>query len=264
MNRLHCHPERSCHSERSACPERSEGTASHREGSAFRCFVIALLALSACGGEETPSARPQASGSTAVTVAVDTTAASPRLAGGSVVLFVGTSLTAGYGLDPDNAYPMMIQRKLDSAGMNIDVVNAGVSGETSASLLRRLDWLLRQPFEVIVIETGANDGLRGIPVEAMRDNIQKIIDGVKRARPHARIALVQMEAPPEFGNAYTRRFREVFPELARKNGVTLFPFLLDSVAGIRQLNQGDGIHPNLEGERIVARNVWRALRPLLQ
>jgi acyl-CoA thioesterase I len=153
---------------------------------------------------------------------------------------------------------------IDSAGLPHTVINAGVSGETSASLLGRLDWLLRQPFDLLVIETGANDGLRGIPVATMKSNIQQAIDRVKAARPHAKIALVQMEAPPNLGAAYTNGFREAFVDLARANGVTLLPFLLQDVAGVRELNQGDGIHPNDAGERIVARNVWKGLRPLLQ
>lgn len=177
---------------------------------------------------------------------------------------VGTSLTAGYGLEPEQAYPHLVQQKIDSAGLQFEVVNAGVSGETSSALLRRIDWLLRQPFEVIVIETGANDGLRGIPVETMAANIQKIIDGVRLMRPQAKILLAQMEAPPNLGSAYTRSFRDVFPELARKNDVELLPFLLTGVAGVRSLNQSDGIHPNAQGARLVAENVWRGLRPMLQ
>lgn len=188
----------------------------------------------------------------------------PTTTGLKTVLFIGTSLTAGYGLDPDSAYPQQIERMIDSAGLPYSVVNAGVSGETSSALLRRLDWLLRQPFAVVVIETGANDGLRGIPVETMRSNVQQIIDRIRTTRPEARVALVQMESPPNLGAGYTREFRRVFPELAAKNGVVLLPFLLQDVAGIRDLNQADGIHPNYEGERIVARNVWKGLRPLLQ
>jgi acyl-CoA thioesterase I len=143
------------------------------------------------------------------------------------------------------------------------VINAGVSGETSSGLLRRIDWILQQPFELIVIETGANDGLRGVPVATMRANIQRIIEGVRLMRPRARIALVQMEAPPNLGPAYTREFRETFRELARANDVVLLPFLLDGVAGIRSMNQGDGIHPNEAGARLVAENVWKGLRPML-
>jgi len=176
---------------------------------------------------------------------------------------VGTSLTAGLGLDPDSAYPQMIQRMVDSAALGFDVINAGVSGETSSALLGRLDWLMRQPFDVIVIETGANDGLRGIPVETMAANVEQIVSRVRAAHPSAKVVLVQMEAPPNMGASYTKRFHEVFPTVAGRAGVTLMPFLLQDVAGKRDLNQADGIHPNYVGERIVARNVWKALRPLL-
>lgn len=180
-----------------------------------------------------------------------------------IILFVGTSLTAGYGLDAERAYPAVLQQKLDSAGLRYEVINAGVSGETSSALLRRIDWVLQQPFEWIVIETGANDGLRGVPVETMRANIQRIIDGVRTMRPRARIALLQMEAPPNMGAAYTQEFRESFVRLARANDVVLLPFLLEGVAGVRSLNQGDGIHPNEPGARLAAENVWKALRPML-
>lgn len=180
------------------------------------------------------------------------------------VLFIGTSLTAGYGLDPDSAYPQQIQAMIDSARLPYTVVNAGVSGETSSSLVRRIDWLLRQRFDVVVIETGANDGLRGIPIETMRSNIQQVIERIRASRPAARIALVQMEALPNLGRSYTQRFRAVFPELASRNKIVLLPFLLENVAGVRDLNQGDGIHPNYEGERMVAQNVWKGLKPLLQ
>jgi acyl-CoA thioesterase-1 len=180
------------------------------------------------------------------------------------ILFIGTSLTAGLGLEPDSAYPLQIGRMIDSAGLPYTVVNAGVSGETSAALLRRVDWLMREPFDVVVIETGANDGLRGIPVDAMSTNIQQVIDRVRSKRPGARIALMQMEAMPNMGATYTRQFHAAFGELARRNGIVLLPFLLDSVAGRADLNQADGIHPNYEGERIVARNVWKGLRELLR
>lgn len=180
------------------------------------------------------------------------------------ILFVGTSLTAGLGLDPEDAYPALIGRRIDSLGLNYDVINAGVSGETSAGTLRRIDWLLRQQMDVFVLETGANDGLRGLTVDAMRANIQAIIDRVKAARPRARIVLVSMEAPPNLGPAYTSRFRAVYVDLARANGVTVIPFLLAGVAGNVELNQQDGVHPNAQGERIVADNVWRALQPVLR
>ncbi|HEX8848297.1 MAG TPA: arylesterase [Gemmatimonadaceae bacterium] len=182
------------------------------------------------------------------------------------VLFLGTSLTAGYGLDdPEDAYPAVVGRMLDSAGTRVHVLNLGVSGETSAGARARIDWVLRNPADVVVVETGANDGLRGLSVDAARDNIQAIIDRIRAKRPHARVLLVQMEAPPNLGARYTRDFHEMFPELARKNGVELVPFLLEGVAGDPSLNQPDGIHPNVNGARIAARTVFRALvrKPLV-
>ena len=231
----------------------------------LRAAGVALLLLSACGKSET---RPADSASVQATAAQPAAAApangAPRYRPGAVIVFAGTSLTAGLGLDPDDAYPQLIQRKIDSAGLKFQVVNAGVSGETSAGLLRRLDWLMREPFDLIVIETGANDGLRGLQVEALEQNIQKVIDRIRAKRPSAQIALVQMEALPNLGSGYTSGFRDVFPRLAKKNNVVLLPFLLEGVAGVRELNQSDGIHPNEEGERRVAQNVWKALKPLLQ
>lgn len=180
------------------------------------------------------------------------------------MLFIGTSLTAGLGLDPDSAYPAIIQRKIDSLGLGFHVVNAGVSGETSADALRRIGWLLRAPASVIVLETGANDGLRGLDPDSTRANIQAIIDSVRARRPQATLLLVQMEALPNLGQRYTTAFHDMYPELARRNGLILVPFLLQGVAGHASLNQADGVHPNLRGEKIVAGNVWRTLRPVLE
>jgi acyl-CoA thioesterase-1 len=180
-----------------------------------------------------------------------------------VILFLGTSLTAGLGLDPDSAYPARIQRKADSAGMNFEVVNAGVSGETSAGLLRRLDWVLRRPAAVIVVETGANDGLRGQSVSSTKVTIGRILDRIAAEQPKAKVLLVQMEAPTNLGERYTRAFHDMYPALAREHGVTLLPFLLQGVAGIPSLNQADGIHPNDRGEAMVAGNVWRGMERAL-
>jgi acyl-CoA thioesterase I len=179
------------------------------------------------------------------------------------IVFAGTSLTAGLGLDPDSAYPRLIQSSLDSAGLDFESVNAGVSGETTAGLLQRLDWLLRGKFDVFVIESGANDGLRGVPVEAIEENLRQIVRRVREARPQAVIALIQMEALPNYGRSYGTAFHDLYVRVAREEKVVLLPFLLDGVAGRAGLNQGDGIHPNVEGERIVAGNVWRGLAPLL-
>jgi acyl-CoA thioesterase I len=227
--------------------------------------AVLLIALTmACGGNgaarDTTSTTKSASPpeSPAFADSVPTAGDSRR-----TLLFLGTSLTAGLGLDPDSAYPQQIQRKIDAKGLPYQVVNAGVSGETSAGLLRRLDWVLRQPAAVIVVETGANDGLRGLPVSATRATIADVLSRIRREQPTASVLLVQMEAPPNLGQEYTSEFRAMFGELAREHGATLMPFLLEGVAGEPRLNQGDGMHPNNDGERIVADNVWRALQPLL-
>jgi acyl-CoA thioesterase-1 len=180
-----------------------------------------------------------------------------------VVLFFGTSLTAGYGLDPDQAFPSLIEKKARDEGLPIKVVNAGLSGETTAGAVRRIDWVLRAPADLVVIEGGANDALRGLAPEAARANLESLIAAVRAKQPNAKIVLVQMEAPPNYGASYTRSFRSIYPEIARKENVPLLPFLLDGVAGIARLNQADGVHPNLAGERMVADNLWRALKPVV-
>ena len=182
-----------------------------------------------------------------------------------VVLFVGTSLTAGLGVDLSEAYPALIQRRIDGAGLDFAVHNAGVSGETSAGARRRIDWVLRQqPAAVLVIETGANDGLRGLDPAALQANLEAIIDRAGRQDPAPAIVVVGMEAPPNLGQAYTTRFRELFRSVAEARGAVYVPFLLEGVAGIDSLNQGDGIHPSAAGQRIIAETVWRALEPILQ
>ncbi len=184
--------------------------------------------------------------------------------GRPVVLFLGTSLTAGLGLSESEAYPALIQRKVDSAGILVRVVNAGLSGETSAGGLRRLDWLLRQPVAVLVLELGANDALRGQDLDATRQNLQAIIDRTRAAHPGAAIVIAGMQAPPNLGSRYTTAFRDIFPDLARRNRAALIPFLLEGVAGVPRLNQADGIHPTAAGDSIVAENVWKVLGPLLR
>jgi acyl-CoA thioesterase-1 len=226
--------------------------------------VALIIGVSCSAGSNGSSAQQSAGASVAASRGVERADGVSRTADRRTVLFVGTSITAGLGLEPDSAYPQMIDRRLDSLRLPYDAVNAGVSGETSAGLLRRIDWLLREPFDVVVIETGANDGLRGAPVATVRANLEQIVDRIKSARPDAAILVVQMEALPNLGERYTSEFRVMFPDVARRKGVTLLPFLLDGVAGHRELNQADGIHPNMEGERIVAENVWRALRPILE
>ncbi len=180
-----------------------------------------------------------------------------------IVLFVGTSLTAGLGLDPSEAYPARIQGKIDAAGLRYRVVGAGVSGETSAGARRRMGWLMRQPVAVLVVETGANDGLRGQDPAATRENIQAILDEARGQQPPPKLVIAAMEALPNYGEEYRRRFRAIYPQLATANRATLVPFLLEGVAGDPKLNQADGIHPTAEGHARVAENVWKALRPLL-
>ena len=224
-----------------------------------RIIVGALLAwTAACSGDRT------AAGGRARGVRPDSTPTSATPDERPIVLFFGTSLTAGLGLAPDEAYPALIQGKIDSAGLQFRAVNAGVSGETSADGLRRIGWLLRLPVRVLVLELGANDALRGQDVDALRHNLQAIIDSARARYPRARIVVAGMEAPPNLGSRYTRAFHDVFGELARENHAALIPFLLAGVAGRPELNQADGIHPTAAGARIVADNVWRVLAPVLR
>jgi acyl-CoA thioesterase-1 len=225
---------------------------------AGRGLALASLALSVgCASRDRPAATDSTADSAMSSAPVDTVRR-------RTILFAGTSLTAGYGLEPDSAYSYLIQRKIDSAGLPFETVNAGVSGETTAGLVQRLDWLLRGNFDVLVIESGANDGLRGVTAAAIERNLREVIRRTREARPEARILLVQMEALPNYGRSYGTAFHDLYRSIARDMDVTLLPFLLDGVAGRSELNQGDGIHPNMEGERIVAENVWRGLEPILR
>ena len=212
------------------------------------------------GIAETASATTTASPSASGTSAPNTPETTKRI----TVLFLGTSLTAGYGLDEDDAYPAVIEQLAESAGLAITAENRGQSGETSAGALRRVDWVMKAPAAVVVIETGANDALRGLPVNDAKANILAIVDKVQKAKPGTPIVLVQMEAPPNLGASYTRRFHEMYGEIAKEKGIVLAPFLLDGVAGRSSLNQPDGLHPNVEGARIVAQNIWKALEPVVR
>lgn len=180
-----------------------------------------------------------------------------------VILFYGDSLTAGYGLSTEEAFPAIIDRTLNQKGKPVKVINAGLSGETSAGGLSRLDWVLRQPIDIFVLELGANDGLRGLPLDDTRKNLQAIIDNVKKKNPGVQIVLAGMMVPPNMGPDYTAGFQKIFPEVARKNNAKLIPFLLQGVAGNEKLNNADGIHPNVEGHKIVANNVLKIVEPLL-
>jgi len=219
------------------------------------CGMLLGLLILGCGGEQLPKDARRGG---------DTVIPSRPAAGATpTIVFLGTSITAGLGLDPQQAYPALIQRKLDSAGFHYQVINAGVSGETSAGALTRIDWILRQAPAVLVIETGANDGLRGQPPEAVQQNIQAIIDRTRSSSPDTEIILGGMRALPNLGSTYVRRFVAIYPELAARNQLRLVPFMLEGVGGVDSLNQADGIHPTPRGQEIVAENVWKVLTPVL-
>lgn len=179
------------------------------------------------------------------------------------IMFYGDSLTAGYGLSTEEAFPALLEKKLNAQSTRCKVINAGLSGETSAGGLSRIDWVLRQPVDIFVLELGGNDGLRGLPLEQTKANLQAIIDKVKVKNPTAKIVVAGMMVPPNMGRDYTTQFKDVFPELARKNRATLIPFLLEGVGGNEKLNLPDGIHPNVEGHKIIADNLVKVIGPLL-
>ncbi|QNE40425.1 arylesterase [Hymenobacter sp. NBH84] len=215
-----------------------------------------LLALAGCSTNDTPTTTdaPPAASKPAASTAT----------GKPTILFFGNSLTAGLGVEPDEAFPALIGQKIDSAGLSYTVVNAGLSGETSAGGRSRVGWVLRKPVAVFVLELGGNDGLRGIPLTDTRRNLQAIIDTVRQLSPQAQIVLAGMQIPPNLGADYAAEFKQLYGELAQKNNLVLIPFLLEGVGGVAKLNQRDGIHPTPAGHRLVARTVWGILRPVLQ
>jgi acyl-CoA thioesterase I len=230
------------------------------------CVSVVLAALvtttAACGSASdaprdvlrSPAAAPQAQAAAPVSAARAAARLRPR------IVILGDSLTAGLGLSADQAYPTVLQRRLTDEGLNYEVVNAGVSGDTSAGGLSRLDWALQGDVRVLVVALGGNDGLRGLPVEALHDNLARIIERAQARR--ISVVIAGMEAPPNYGHDYTVSFHKVYPALAREYHVAFVPFLLDGVAGSEALNQADGIHPTAAGARIVADNVWAVLKPL--
>ena len=183
--------------------------------------------------------------------------------GKKVILFYGNSLTAGMGLDPEQAFPNLIQKKINKTQKDYLVVNAGLSGETSAGGLTRIDWVLQRKIDIFVLELGANDGLRGLPLESTRQNLQGIIEKVRQKYPEVKVLLAGMMVPPNMGADYTSEFMKIYPELAKNNKAGLIPFLLDGVAGNPDLNLPDGIHPNADGHQIVSDNVWKVLKTML-
>lgn len=217
----------------------------------FLLIVVAVV-FYACNSEKNSS---EAKDSTAANEKSNTSTKN--------ILFFGTSLTAGLGLDPSEAYPALIQNRIDSLKLPYNVINAGLSGETSAAGKGRIEWLLKQPVDIFVLELGANDGLRGIQVAETTKNLQFIIDKVKAKYPDVKLVMAGMQVPPNMGNPYASDFKNMFPALAEKNNMVLIPFLLDKVGGVPKLNQPDGIHPTAEGDKILAENVWVKLKDIL-
>lgn len=220
--------------------------------------ILLMVVLSACNSKEVKTGSENTKSGDSVEQSENLKTARQH------ILFFGTSLTAGYGLDDvSQAYPALIQEKIDSLDLPYQVINAGLSGETSAGGKTRVDWLLKQPIDILVLELGANDGLRGLSVEQTRSNLQDIIDRVRTKYPKAKLVLAGMQMPPSMGEQYTGDFKKLFVDLAKKNEMVFVPFLLEGVGGIPKLNQKDGIHPTAEGQKILAANVWARLKPLL-
>jgi len=214
---------------------------------------VAMVLIS-CGNTNNSKPTPEKS-------AQKTSESEAQATATKTILFFGDSITAGYGLDDVNdAYPALIQNKIDSLDLNYEVVNSGVSGETTAGGRSRIDWILNQDIDVFVLELGANDGLRGVPLTETRANLQAIINAVRAKSPYTKIILAGMQLPPNFGKDYATEFKTIFPELAAKNNTELIPFILEDVGGIPALNQVDGIHPTVEGHQLVAETVWEVLR----
>ena len=224
-------------------------------GNWTRGIIIISFVIGGCGQHKKA---PETVPTTAVKE--DTTATISAI---KTILFFGNSLTAGYGVDPIQAFPAIIQRKLDSFHLPYKAINAGVSGETTSGGLARVDWILRQTPDIFVLELGGNDGLRGIPLPETRKNLQAIINRVKEKSPQTKIILAGMMLPPNMGPQYTRGFQSIYPDLAKANQVSLIPFLLEGVGGEANLNQADGIHPTAEGHKVVAENVWKVLKTML-
>jgi acyl-CoA thioesterase-1 len=216
-------------------------------------LLLTALLFAGCGQKKPAAVQPEVMGMP-----------SADSSSSKIILFFGDSLTAGYGLDdPSEAFPGVVQNKIDSAKLPYKIVNAGLSGETSAGGKGRISWILKRKVDVFVLELGANDGLRGIPIGETTRNLQSIIDSVKTKYPKAKLVLLGMQVPPNMGPAYANGFKNLFYALAAKNNMALVPFLLKGVGGVPSLNQGDGIHPTAEGAKIVGANVWDVLKGIL-
>ncbi len=179
------------------------------------------------------------------------------------ILFFGDSISAGYGIQPQQAFPAVIQDKIDSLGLNYEVINGGLSGETSAGGLRRISWVLQRDIDIMILELGGNDGLRGIDLSSTKENLQQIIDQAKAKNPDMKIIIAGMQVPPNLGTDYTKEFQNLYPELAEENDLVLIPLILDKVGGRDEFMQPDQIHPNVQGHKVVAKTVWEVLYPIL-
>ncbi|MUU77065.1 arylesterase [Winogradskyella endarachnes] len=223
------------------------------------CYILIGLLLMACGNDKSEKTKEQ---TTSKTKTEKTTTTNSQT---KTILCFGDSITAGYGLDDTNdAFPAVIQQKIDSLDLNYTVINSGVSGETTAGGKGRIEWILNQSIDVFLLELGANDGLRGVALSETRANLQVIIDAVKTKSPETKIILAGMQLPPNMGQDYTTEFRQLFIDLAKKNKLEFIPFILKDVGGIAELNQKDGIHPTAEGHKILAETVWDVLEPLIK
>ena len=223
------------------------------------CYFMMPLVFMTCGNENTSKKAEDKQ-----TVEATESMAEEATSTTKTILCFGDSITAGYGLDDiNNAFPSVLQSKIDSLGLNYSVVNSGLSGETTAGGKSRINWILNQDIDIFLLELGANDGLRGVPLSETRSNLQEIINAVKQKNPNTKIILAGMQLPPNMGQDYTSEFRTIFTELATKNKLEFIPFILEDVGGIAKLNQSDGIHPTEEGHFIVANTVWKVLEPLL-
>jgi len=219
----------------------------------YHLFAALALTIAACqSGSNTSDTNPKTAAQTTAPLTVR-----------KAIVFFGNSLTAAYQLSPEQGFTALIQQKIDSLGLPYTCVNAGLSGETTADGKNRIEWVLQQPMDVFVLELGANDALRGLPITASKPNLQSILDQVKTKYPACKIVLAGMLAPPNLGATYTNSFRDMYTDLAKTNNATLIPFLLEGVAGVSTLNLEDGIHPNEEGQKIVAETVWKVLKTVL-
>lgn len=223
--------------------------------------ILTLIVLASCSGQAQKAEPVAVQDST--TKAGSQTATEPSEASEKVMLIFGDSIAAGYGLEQQEAFPALLQTKIDSIKAPWKVINGGLSGETTAAGVRRLEWSLQQRVDLLLIELGGNDALRGVSVSEMRSNLDQMIQMTKAKYPDAIIVLAGMKAPPNLGSKYAQEFEAVYAQVAKKHGITLIPFILEGVGGIERLNQADQIHPTAEGHRIIAKTVWEVLEPLL-